>query len=208
MTDEYRRRLYNDAVAYLISNSNSFASFADFLYTVTLKDGPGVAATDGKKFYIGLEFGRFNTAQRAFIIAHEINHIVLRHPWRGLGKDHYLWNIAADFVINDVLHMREIPNIPLPGKPITIAEILGKAEGNDLEVPPNAVGRILYDPSLEPLPADEIYKMLDDEAKKRGIRDIIIAYGKEGIIGGGDIIISSHQRYGEDNIRRKEEDSE
>ena len=188
MIDENRAWLYHDGLAYLLNNSPGFALFGDFLSTVELQNGEGVAATDGRKFYIGPEFANYTPDQRAFIIAHELEHIVLHHPWRGVGKDHDIWNIAADYAVNDALHLHDIPNIPLPGKPITIAELLGKAKGNDLEVPPNAVAGIMYDPSVENLTADVIYKMLENEAQKRGMMNPQIGDQTPGNINGNDVI--------------------
>jgi predicted metal-dependent peptidase len=202
MIDEERFRLYHDAVAYLVNNSPSFDLLSDFLETVPLENGDGVAATDGRKFYIGPEFSKYSTDQRAFIIAHELNHIVHRHPWRSVGKNHDLWNIAGDFVINDVLHLREIPNISLPGKPISLAEVLGTAKGNDLEVPPNAVEGILYDPSIEPLTTDEIYRMLENEAQKKGMGNPQIGNKQAGDINGDDVIPNDDPASEEETSRK------
>jgi len=191
MIDPHRARLYHDAVAYLINNSPGFELFTDFFSTVELQNGDGVAATDGRKFYIGPQFADYSTDQRAFIVAHELEHIILHHPWRGVGKNHDLWNIAADYAVNNALHLNDIPNIPLPGKPVTLAELLGTAKGNDLEVPPNAVGGILYDPSLGPhgdMPAEEIYRLLENETLKRGMGDPHIADKSPGNINGDDVI--------------------
>ena len=75
-------------------------------------------ATDGVYVYISPTFFRSleTDSQRAFLLAHEVGHIVLRHPQRGkafsdrgyfrqIGMDeipynHKLFNQAADYVIN------------------------------------------------------------------------------------------------------------
>jgi len=208
MIDEYRARLYHDGLAYLLNNSPGFALFGDFLSTVELQNGDGVAATDGRKFYIGPEFADYTPDQRAFIIAHELEHIVLHHPWRGVGKNHDLWNIASDYAVNNALHLNDIPNILLPGKPITLAELLGTAKGNDLEVPPNAVGGILYDPSLGPhgdMPAEEIYRMLENEAQKRGMMNPRIGDQEPGNINGDDVIPNDDPLSEDETIRKLKE---
>ena len=76
------------------------------------------AATDGIYIYVSPDF--FNVlpsdSQRAFLLGHEVGHMMLRHPQRGkaFGKrgffrivngrripfDHRLYNTAADYVIN------------------------------------------------------------------------------------------------------------
>ena len=72
------------------------------------------AGTDGIYVYINPEFfrGVASDSQRAFLLAHEVSHIILRHPQRGdfyrergffrAGQafDPSLYNRAADYVIN------------------------------------------------------------------------------------------------------------
>lgn len=89
------------------------------------------AGTDGVHVYINPEFFLElpNDEQRAFLLGHEIGHVVLRHPERGtfykkrgfhsmqgadqIGWDAHIWNVAADYVINDDLkatHLQPIPS--------------------------------------------------------------------------------------------------
>tara|TARA_R110000751_G_scaffold151525_1_gene256485 strand:+ start:2266 stop:3756 length:1491 start_codon:yes stop_codon:yes gene_type:complete len=88
------------------------------------------AATDGVYVYINNAFFRSlaNDSQRAFLLAHEVAHIVLRHPQRGkafldrgyfrqVGKDQIaydsgLFNEAADYVINADLIKHGLEFIP------------------------------------------------------------------------------------------------
>jgi len=77
-------------------------------------DKISTAATDGVYVYISPEFfrGLASDSQRAFLLAHEVSHIILRHPQRGkayqdrgffrpsVSFDHSLYNRAADYVIN------------------------------------------------------------------------------------------------------------
>ena len=77
-------------------------------------DAVGTAATDGVYVYISPDFfrGLESDSQRAFLLAHEVSHIILRHPQRGkvyqdrgffranVSFDHGLYNRAADYVIN------------------------------------------------------------------------------------------------------------
>ena len=77
-------------------------------------DAVGTAATDGVYVYISPEFfrGLASDSQRAFLLAHEVSHIILRHPQRGkvyqdrgffrpsVSFDHRLYNRAADYIIN------------------------------------------------------------------------------------------------------------
>lgn len=91
------------------------------------------AATDGAYVYVNPEFFRSlaNASQRAFLLGHEVGHIILRHPARGqfyrkrgfhsmangkqLPFDHRVFNQAADYVINADLkaHGLEMPECGL-----------------------------------------------------------------------------------------------
>ena len=77
-------------------------------------DAIPTAATDGVYVYISPDFFREleSDSQRAFLLAHEVSHIILRHPQRGkvyqergffrpsVPFDHGTYNRAADYVIN------------------------------------------------------------------------------------------------------------
>lgn len=73
---------------------------------------------------------RLSGAERRFVVAHELLHAGLRHDTRHGGRDPWLWNVAADFVINGWL----------------VQMILG-------EIPDGA----LYDPELAGLSAEAVY---------------------------------------------------
>ena len=194
MVDSRRAEQYHEGVAVLMLRSKAYAMFEDFLETVELSDlDEGVAATNGKRFFIGPEFGEYSPEERAFIIAHELNHILLRHPWRGVGKDGKLYNVAGDYVINDALHLIDIPNIPLPGTPITLDDLLNtnkaKKEAEDMK-------GLLYDESLKDYDTDTIYRKLINERDKRqqGERgesqadSEMVGDEGEGDVNGGDVI--------------------
>ena len=88
------------------------------------------AATDGVYIYINNAFFRSlpNDSQRAFLLAHEVSHIVLRHPQRGkafmdrgyfrqvgletIAYNSNLFNQAADYVINADLVEHGLEFIP------------------------------------------------------------------------------------------------
>ena len=50
-----------------------------------------------------------------FVLAHEILHVALRHMDRQRGRDHYLWNVACDYVINDWLIQMQVGSAPALG---------------------------------------------------------------------------------------------
>ena len=77
-------------------------------------DAISTAATDGVYVYINPDFFRSLTSdsQRAFLLFHEVGHIILRHPQRGkvyqdrgffrpnIPFDHATYNRIADWIIN------------------------------------------------------------------------------------------------------------
>jgi len=93
-------------------------------------DAVPTGATDGIFVYLNKEFfrGLASDSQRAFLLAHEVSHIVLRHPQRGkafldrgwfrqvgVSKIKYcpkVWNRAADYVINADLVEHGLEFIP------------------------------------------------------------------------------------------------
>lgn len=62
------------------------------------------AATDGKTIYLNPDFACALTSnQLMFLLAHEAGHIMLLHPYRMKGLITNVANIAADYVLNDLL---------------------------------------------------------------------------------------------------------
>ena len=67
------------------------------------KDIP-TAGTDGETIYYNPEYlEKLSVLEQTFIFAHEVCHIAFNHILRSEGKDHELWNVATDGVINQFL---------------------------------------------------------------------------------------------------------
>lgn len=61
------------------------------------------AATDLEKVYFDPDFlERIDDEQACFVLLHELLHCVLGHPKRAKGKNTYVYNIAADLVVNSL----------------------------------------------------------------------------------------------------------
>lgn len=57
----------------------------------------------------------FTDAEYRFVMAHELLHVGLRHDVRREGRDPYLWNVAADYVINAWLVEMKVGDMPKIG---------------------------------------------------------------------------------------------
>jgi predicted metal-dependent peptidase len=69
-----------------------------------LTDRVPTAATNGKVVYFNPEFiTPLSDNQITFLVAHEVMHPMFDHNGRKGSRDHKKWNVAADFVINQLL---------------------------------------------------------------------------------------------------------
>ena len=113
--------------ALIILNTKTPVHYTTLLATeVIWTDAIPTAATDGVYVYVNPEFFRSlgSDGQRAFLLGHEVSHIILRHPQRSLAYQkrgffrhgmkfiHSIYNSAADYVINDDLIAMGLEPIP------------------------------------------------------------------------------------------------
>ncbi|MCQ6557417.1 vWA domain-containing protein [Paenibacillus mendelii] len=75
-----------------------------------------IAAIDilEKEIYLNPSAG-LSEEECKFVIAHELLHAGLRHHERCQGRDHHLWNVACDYVINHWLVEMRIGDFPVVG---------------------------------------------------------------------------------------------
>lgn len=92
-----------------------------------------------------------------FVLAHEYLHAGLCHHERCQGRDHYLWNVACDYVINDWLHEMRIGDMPDE--------------------------RLLYDETLHSMSAEAIYDIIVKEMRKFKKHATFRGYGQGDIFG-------------------------
>lgn len=92
-----------------------------------------------------------------FVLAHEYLHAGLCHHERCQGRDHYLWNVACDYVINDWLHEMNIGNMPNDG--------------------------LLYDETLHNISAEAIYDIIVKEMRNFKKHATFRGYGQGDIFG-------------------------
>ena len=87
-----------------------FSPVAELLFWVRtdIKDSSEfIAKTDGRTIYYGNKFFELDKKESCFVVMHELFHCAFRHISRSeflrSSTDHYLWNVAADLVINQSL---------------------------------------------------------------------------------------------------------
>lgn len=93
-----------------------------------------------------------------FVLAHEFLHAGLQHDNRCMGRDHYLWNVACDYVINGWLHDMGIGEMPTLG--------------------------LLYDETLRNSSAETIYDKIVHDLKKYSKLNTFRGYNQGDIIRG------------------------
>jgi predicted metal-dependent peptidase len=75
-----------------------------------------VAAVDDRAREIYLNpLAGLSELEARFVLAHELLHVGLRHEARRQGRDHFLWNVACDYVINDWLLQMGVGRAPQLG---------------------------------------------------------------------------------------------
>src|SRR5210317_1048263 len=81
-----------------------FGNMATRLRIVEADDWLGTAAVDGRNLYYNTQFfNAMNNKEIEFVIAHEILHMVFDHLERRGDRHPMLYNIAADYKVNNLL---------------------------------------------------------------------------------------------------------
>jgi predicted metal-dependent peptidase len=106
-----------------------------------IREEISVAAVDtqARTIYINPAAG-LDDQELRFVMAHELLHVGLRHDTRQQGRDHYLWNVSTDYVINAWLVEMRVGRLPHVG--------------------------VLYDPALKDLSAEAVYDMIVTDLRK------------------------------------------
>lgn len=81
-----------------------FGNMATRLQIKECDDWCPTAATDGRHLYYNTEFfNKLSTKEIEFVIGHEILHCVFNHLQRNENRNRMLYNIAADYLVNNTL---------------------------------------------------------------------------------------------------------
>ena len=103
MREEVLERIIVARVGLLLRHP-FFGNMATRLRILSADDWCPTAAVDGRNLYFNTQFfNKMNNKEIEFVIAHEILHCVFDHLGRRLDRDAKLYNIAADFIVNNLL---------------------------------------------------------------------------------------------------------
>ena len=135
-----------------------FGNLATRLKIVNADDWCPTAATDGRHFYYNTEFiDSLTPRETEFLFGHEVLHCVFDHfQLRAGTRDAQIWNIAADYAVNQILVDSRIGEMPKDEK--------GKDKG-------------FKDDKYRDVASEEIYDELYKKAKKNG-RSMLDKLGK------------------------------
>ena len=121
-----------------------FGNMATRLRIQAADEWLGTAAVDGRNLYFNTQFfNAMNNKEIEFVIAHEILHCVFDHLGRRDYRNPMLYNIAADYIVNNLL----------------VRDRIG--------VKPSIVD-CFQDFKYEGWSSEEVYDELFEEAKKNG----------------------------------------
>ena len=126
-----------------------FGNLATRLKIVNADDWCPTAATDGRHFYYNTKFiDSLTPRETEFLFGHEVLHCVFDHfQLRAGTRDAQIWNIAADYAVNQILVDNRIGDMPKDDK--------GKDKG-------------FQDDKYRDVASEEIYDELYKKAKKNG----------------------------------------
>ena len=90
-----------------------FGNMATRLRIVSADDKIPTAAVDGRNLYFNTQFfNAMDNKEIEFVIAHEILHMVFDHLTRREDRNPYLYNVACDYIVNNMLVRDRIGHKP------------------------------------------------------------------------------------------------
>jgi predicted metal-dependent peptidase len=123
---DVRDRLTKARVRMLLKHP-FWGNLATRMKLVEASDWCSTAATDGRHFYYCTDFiNRLDDDELVFLFGHEVGHCVYNHMGRRGDRDPQIWNMAGDYLINDMLIQNNV------GKKITAVPILHDTKYRDM----------------------------------------------------------------------------
>ncbi|MDP9793418.1 putative metal-dependent peptidase [Catenuloplanes nepalensis] len=135
--------------------ASGFRIVADVPTATRFEIGVAAVSASAGEIYIN-PLRTMGEAQWRFVLAHEMLHAALRHGDRAGGRDPYLWNVAADYVINGWLVEMGVGEVP---------------DG------------VLHDPDLAGLSAEAVYDRIAGDLRRLRRLGTLRGQGKPDILG-------------------------
>ena len=114
--DVMRKEVYDRIIVArvgLLLRHPFFGNMATRLRILAADDWLPTAAVDGRSLFFNTQFfNAMNNKEIEFVIAHEILHCVFDHLGRRDERDPMLYNIAADYIVNNLLVRDRIGETP------------------------------------------------------------------------------------------------
>ena len=131
----------------LRQSSPFFAALA--LYAkIQYREDIQIAATDGDKIFFNPKtYFELSYLERDAVFLHELLHTALLHPLRRGSRDHFLFNIAADIVVNGMV-----------------------AAEKDVQLPKTAI----RDEEIEHHSVEEIYEIISKKSKYKNLQKKLV----------------------------------
>lgn len=112
MREEVLDRIITARVGLLLRHP-FFGNMATRLRIVSADDKIPTAAVDGRNLYFNTQFfNAMDNKEIEFVIAHEILHMVFDHLTRREDRNPYLYNVACDYIVNNMLVRDRIGHKP------------------------------------------------------------------------------------------------
>ena len=150
------------------------AFFATIMHNLAVEEiEDGTMATNGKTlFWSRLWVATISVFVTAFVVLHELLHVILKHPLRRGDRDPEVWNIACDYVVNAYIVFMGLKK-KTNGDSYTVKEF--KSFARHIIACPNdwLVDEVyhmpadgLFDARFYGMSADAVYKVLIKEGDK------------------------------------------
>lgn len=114
--DEMRKEVYERIIVArigLLLRHPFFGNMATRLRIAAADDWLPTAAVDGRNLFYNTQFfNAMDNKEVEFVVAHEILHMVFGHIGRREARDPMLYNIAADYIVNNTLVRDRIGTSP------------------------------------------------------------------------------------------------
>ena len=106
VTEERKKEIRQGLQRFKLDMMKFIPFYGDILMKVTVTEDEQIqtAQTDGREIrYNPAFFATLSEGERNYVLMHEVMHILLLHWKRHADRDAGLWNVACDFVVNQIL---------------------------------------------------------------------------------------------------------